>query len=117
MTEDRGTSERSVIQGFIATWKILRNRKNAGLAVELDLVCGIRVCLNLARLGPNPGDDVPKRPPLLKLRDHQRSILRVFPDPKFPNSTSDHFGARIAVPALKCGIHIDKSTFVNCRNG
>jgi hypothetical protein len=36
------------------------------------------------RLGPNPGDDVPKRPPLLKLRDHQRSVLRVFPDPKFP---------------------------------
>ena len=38
-TKDHGTLERSVIQGFIVIWKIFGNGKNAGLAIELDLVC------------------------------------------------------------------------------
>src|ERR1700722_8012934 len=117
LTKDGSASKCSVIQGFVGRRKIFRNGKNAGLPVELDLVRGVGCDLDLARFGSNSGDHVLNRPPLAKLRDHQGSILRVFPNPEFADGTADHFGAGIAVSALECGVHIDESSFVECRNG
>ena len=104
LTKDGSASKCSVIQGFIGRRKIFRNGKNAGLSVELDLVRGVGRDLNFARFGSNSGDHVLNRPPLAKLCDHRGSILRVFPNPEFADSSADHFGAGIAVSAFECGV-------------
>src|ERR1700730_7706952 len=117
MTKERGAWERSVIHGFIVTRKIFRNRKNARLPVELNLVCGIRDGLNFAGLGAKPGDRIPNCSALLELSDHQGTFFRVLPNPKFADRMADQFGMGVAVATLEGCIHIKESPFIDSCDG
>jgi len=117
LTKDGSTSKCSVIQGFIVRRKIFRNGKNAGLPVELNLVCGIRDGLNFPGLGAKPGDRISNCSALLELSDHQGTVFRVFPNPKFADRMADQFGMGIAVATLEGCIHIKESPFIDSCDG
>ena len=97
--------------------QVLRNRKNAGLAVELDPVCRISCELDLASLGAKPRDHVPDRAAPLELLDHEYPIRRVFPNSQFVDCVAKHFFSRIAVPLLKRSIYVQESSFLQSRDG
>ena len=104
VSEDRSITRPGIL-GYV-----FGDREDTCLIFNLDSIRGVEAGLDLARFGSKPGDHVANRP-ALKLRDHERPVLRIFPDPQFMRRMPQHFFSRIAVSAFKGSVDIDKTTF------
>src|ERR1700758_3519228 len=95
---------------------VFGNGKDAGLPIELDPVVGIRRKLDFAGSCPKPGNHVSNGTAATKLRQQDPSVGRVCPYPELEHGTPQHLFPAISIPALKGGIHFQKTSFLKRRD-